>query len=272
MKRHVLFLIESLAGGGAEKVLTTLVQHIDKTKFEVTVCTISGGGKFECFVRECVKYHAILNEPIGNNVIKKLFYNIKHHLVYKWLPLSWVYRLFVPQHHDVEIAYVEGFTTKLLSHSTNTKARRYAWLHIDLFQNHWTQSIYGSLANETEAYNCFNGIYGVSQTVQKAFLKEFPDVHTVVGKMYNPIDSLEIKNKALEMEEIKHKKPLLVTVGRLEHQKGYDRLVEISHRLVGDGFKFELWILGVGSQEEQLNDYIKKHHGQNQKLSSKTFQ
>ena len=33
-KRKVLFLIESLAGGGAEKVLTTLVQHIDKERFD----------------------------------------------------------------------------------------------------------------------------------------------------------------------------------------------------------------------------------------------
>ena len=37
MKRKVLFLIESLGGGGAEKVLDTLVHHLDKDKFDVTV-------------------------------------------------------------------------------------------------------------------------------------------------------------------------------------------------------------------------------------------
>lgn len=40
MKKKVLFVIESLSGGGAEKVLTTIVKNIDKTKFDITVLTI----------------------------------------------------------------------------------------------------------------------------------------------------------------------------------------------------------------------------------------
>ena len=44
MKKKVLFLIESLSGGGAEKVLTTLVQNINKDKFDVTVCSIVNAG------------------------------------------------------------------------------------------------------------------------------------------------------------------------------------------------------------------------------------
>ena len=96
-KRKVLFLIESLAGGGAEKVLTTLVQHIDKERFDVTVCAISGGGKYEEVVKEQVAYRAILNDPAGKSGFQNLIYKLKHHLVYRWLPLSWVYRVFVPQ-------------------------------------------------------------------------------------------------------------------------------------------------------------------------------
>mgnify|MGYP001656945048 FL=1 len=37
MKKRVLFVIESLSGGGAEKVLSTIVKNIDKTKFDITV-------------------------------------------------------------------------------------------------------------------------------------------------------------------------------------------------------------------------------------------
>ncbi len=39
MKR-VMFVIESLAGGGAEKVLATLVRHLDRQQLHVTVCPI----------------------------------------------------------------------------------------------------------------------------------------------------------------------------------------------------------------------------------------
>ena len=188
-KRKVLFLIESLAGGGAEKVLTTLVQHIDKVKFDVTVCAISGGGKYESVVRKNVKYHAILNEPVNSTFFNGLLYKLKHHLIYHWLPLSWVYLMFVPQGNDVEVAYVEGFTTKLLSHSKNKKAKKYAWLHIDLFQNHWTRIIYRNKNEEIKAYQRFQGIWGVSKNVQEAFLKEFCGMNVPVGIIYNPINS-----------------------------------------------------------------------------------
>ena len=133
MKRKVLFLIESLTSGGAEKVLSTLVQHINKDKFEVTVCVICGGGEYVKDVRENVKYYAILNKPVSGNVLQLLAYKIKHNLIHQWLPLSLVYRWFVPRGNEVEVAYIEGFTTKLLSHSSNIRARKYAWVHIDLF-------------------------------------------------------------------------------------------------------------------------------------------
>ncbi len=259
-KRKVLFLIESLAGGGAEKVLTTLVQHIDKVKFDVTVCAISGGGKYESVVRKNVKYHAILNEPVNSTFFNGLLYKLKHHLIYHWLPMSWVYQLFVPQGNDVEVAYIEGFTTKLLSHSSNIRARKHAWLHIDLFQNHWTKSVYRNMREETDVYHRFDTIWGVSYTVQQAFMKEFPNVHTPVGIIYNPINSKQIRNMATDEIDTKHKHPLLVTVGRLEHQKGYDRLVKICKNLLGNGYEFELWIIGAGSQGNQLKQYIQENN------------
>ena len=259
-KRKVLFLIESLAGGGAEKVLTTLVQHIDKEKFEVTVCAISGGGKYEEAVRDVVNYHPILREPVGGNPLKKLSYLLKHHMVYQWLPLSWVYWWFVPQGNDVEVAYVEGFTTKLLSHSINKKARKYAWVHCNMQMDHWTTSVFASLDEEVNAYNKYDKVFCVSNTAVKGFENTIMGMRVKRDTLYNPINSQEIRNMASEGTRVEHLRPLLVTVGRLEHQKGYDRLVRIAKRLVDDGFKFELWILGVGSQEADLKQYIQENH------------
>lgn len=260
MKRKVLFLIESLAGGGAEKVLTTLVQHIDKDKFDVTVCAISGGGQYETDVRSAVNYKAILQEPRNNHMLSRVLYAIKHHLVYKWLPLSWVYRLFVPQGSAMEVAYIEGFSTKLLSYSTNRKASKYAWVHTDLQNNHWTTSIFGTLAAEVEAYNKYSKICCVSDTARQGFQNAFRDVTSPIITIYNPISTQNIITMASEkIESFKH--PIrLVTVGRLVHQKGYDRLVRVINQLVNDGFDFELWILGTGDQEEELKQYIHQNN------------
>ena len=56
MKKKVLFAIESLAGGGAEKILVTIVKNIDKTKFDITVLTVVKTG---VYVEEVEKYCAI---------------------------------------------------------------------------------------------------------------------------------------------------------------------------------------------------------------------
>ena len=259
-KRRVLFLIESLAGGGAEKVLTTLVQHIDKERFDVTVCAISGGGKYEDAIKRQVSYKAILAEPKNGNVWERWLYVLKHHLVYKWLPLSWVYRVFVPQNSDVEVAFVEGFTTKLLSYSTNLVAKRYAWVHIDLHQNHWTKSVYDNLKEETDVYNQYTELFGVSNTVVSAFRKELPNVTVPVETVYNPIDVHDILSRANEIVDLKRGKSLLmVTVGRLEPQKSYMRLLRIAKNLIEDGMDVELWILGDGTERNLLEQYVSEN-------------
>lgn len=116
---NLLFLIESLSGGGAEKVLTTLLQHLDSNKFDVTLCCIVDCGKYVNDVKPYVHYTSILPNPEQIKGIRKLIYQLKYKLIYSWLPLRLVYKWFVPHHADVEIAFVEGFATKLLAHSTN---------------------------------------------------------------------------------------------------------------------------------------------------------
>lgn len=258
-KQNVLFFIESLAGGGAEKVLSTLVQHFDKSKLDVTVCVISGDGKYEEEVKRNCRYKALLSTP--SNSLSKVLYFIKHHLIYKWLPMWLVYKMFIPKRNDVEVAFVEGFATKILSFSCNKHARKYAWVHTDLSKNHWTDNVYKNREEETCCYGRYDRVLGVSNTVCAAFQKELPLVNVPVMTMYNVIDSEEILSKSQEPLEKKEKRGIrLVTAGRLEFQKGYTRLLRIVDRLMHEGSDIELWILGEGSERIVLEQYIEEHH------------
>lgn len=261
-KRKILFLIESLEGGGAEKVLATLIQNINKEMFDITVCTISGRGKYENVIKSEVKYKAILNAPKGNNFIEILLYKLKHHLVYNWLPLKTVYTLFVPHDNDIEIAYVEGFATKLLSHSINKKSKKYAWIHIDINKYHWTKNVFLNSEDESTCYNRFHHIYTVSSVANYAFKKEFPNVKTPIGIIHNPIDEKDIKKMAREVSKIPNTEGRirLVSVGRLVEQKGYDRLIRVVNRLVHEGYNIELWIIGSGPLEEELKTEITNYN------------
>ena len=42
--KKVLFLIHDLGQGGAEKVLVNLVNHMDMSRFDITVIALFGGG------------------------------------------------------------------------------------------------------------------------------------------------------------------------------------------------------------------------------------
>lgn len=258
-KKPLLFLIESLSGGGAEKVLTTLLRHLDSNKFDVTLCCIVDCGKYINDVKPYVHYTSLLPNPEQVKGIRKLIYQLKYKLIYSWLPLRMVYRWFVPHHAEVEVAFVEGFATKLLAHSTNQQAKMIAWVHTDLERHHWTNALFIDKYEEEHAYKQYDQIITVSTTVQKSFIQTFPAVKSPVEIIYNPIDSEDIINKGNQKYSLPNKnKTRLISIGRLTKVKAYSRLLHIATRLQKDGYAFELWILGDGEEREMLQHYIQE--------------
>ena len=265
-KKRILFLIESLSGGGAEKVLTTLLQHLNYNKFEVTLCCISDVGKYKESILPYVHYTSILLDFSRAKGWRLFIYKLKHHLIYKWLPLKWVYQWFIPHYADIEIAFVEGFATKLLSHSTNKKAKKIAWIHIDLEQFHWTKSIYKNLKEEETAYQQYNQLITVSETAKIGFQRKFHNVSTPIKTLYNPINSQEIIDKSkltIPLPPKKKESVRLVSIGRFTKQKAYFRLLNIINQLNTLKYHIELWLLGDGEQRNLLEKYIKENHLEN---------
>jgi len=265
MKR-VMFVIESLSGGGAERVLATLVRHLDRQQLHVTVCPIVDTGQWVDEVRRYADYRPVIRRP-GRSPLSRFWYQLKYRLVYRWLPLSWVYHLWLPHDSDVEVAFCEGYVTRLLAHSSNRSARRLAWVHIDLHNFHWTRSVYHDDNEETWCYNQYDHIAAVSQTATVAFHQEFPLVTPPCTTLYNPIDSDEIRRKAIQnppitppLSEKGEKTIRLVTAGRFTEQKAFDRLLRIVRILRDEGHPVELWMLGDGQLRGQYEQYIADNH------------
>lgn len=250
-RRKVLFLIESLHGDKAAKTLATMVEYLDKTKYDVTVCAINRGGPFESTIRENAKYKYLIRGSVDST---------KSKWIYRKLPMSWVYTLYVPKGYDVEIACSEGFVTKLLSCSTNRKSRKYAWVHTDLYKNHWTSEVYKRPDDETKAYNAFDGIICVTNLIKEAFMKQFPDVKTPVRMLYTPLDSLAVRLKSLNATKEDPNKVAvrLVTQGRLEADNAYGRLLRVVYKLNNEGYDVGLWIFGDGLEMGILEHYVKE--------------
>lgn len=264
-RKKILFLIESLSGGGAEKILTIILNNINTNKFDVTLCCIVNIGQFLNDIPSNVAYQYIIPNPKETNSLwSKLKYTLKYKLVYSWLPLNWVYKLWVPKGNDIEIAFVEGFSTKLLSKSSS-KSKKIAWLHIDFGDNHWTSIIFKNKRQEETAYSKFDNVVCVSNVVKNSLLKIYPSLNNVIVK-YNPINDIQIRDMStissgFECRNVESLK--LISVGRLTPQKGYDRLLPIIKRLYDNGHNISLTILGEGSERNKLEEYIAKNNLEN---------
>ena len=236
------------------------MQYINTQKFEITVCVVSGGGIYEKVIAKMVRVHIILEKESACTGLMKMWYKMKHHMIYHWLPMPLVYKLFLPQGNDVEIAFVEGFATCLLASSTNKKAKKIAWVHCDLKSQPWPLStgVYDNLDEEKRAYGKYDSVVCVSKQVENVMRNYYGLSNTVT--IHNLIDEHGIKQLASQECEWKvdASKYNIISVGRLEVVKGYDELTPIIRNVRTGGADIHLWIVGEGSQADALNSLVKE--------------
>jgi len=260
-KIRILFMINNLYGGGAEKILQTLLGQLDQSKYDITLYGVKSETPDFSLYPKGVTYRSVFDWYSGSSILKSFLVKLKNKiklLVYYNLSPKLFYKLFIKGTYDVEVAFIEGYSTKIISGSPH-KSIKISWVHIDLEANHWTTISYKSVKEEIKAYEKFNHIISVSRSVQDAFTRKFGIVDHLSVK-YNPVDREEIIKKSSENSEFvinnTASKTQLVTVGRLEPQKGYDRLIKVMHRIKSENFDVHLTIIGEGNQREALEKLV----------------
>lgn len=250
----ILFFIDSISGGGAEKVLRNLVNNMDQNKFEITVQTINDSVKADMLLKDGIRYKTI--NRFKNCVINKLY----QYWIRLCAELKILYPLYIKDDYDIEVAYLECGPTKIIASSTNKKAVKIAWVHCDLEKK---EKFVDSIEKSRKYYKRFDKVVCVSQSVKQSFEKLFgKDAETIV--LYNVNDESEILERAEVKIPVLSKRKntgrLFVAVGRLTWQKGFDRLIECCKQLKNENYCFELWILGEGEERSHLEEMIQKYH------------
>lgn len=253
MKKRLLFVVESLSGGGAEKVLSVLLKFFDHNKYQITICPIVDTGIYCEEVKKYVDFYSPIVSYHGN-FIRKFWNKIKYKLIYSILPLRWVYWCFIPKNNGVEIAFCEGFATKLLSYSTNYKAKRFTWVHCDLKSQPWPilQGIYRDKEEEADVYRKYDKVVCVSRQTEHV-MKDYYGLSNTIT-IYNPLDNGEILQSSKHICPLKVKSSQfnIISVGRLEQVKGFDLLIPIIRSIREKGMDVHLWIVGEGTEDNAL--------------------
>ena len=192
-------------------------------------------------------------------ILSKIYLKIKG-LIFNYCPIEVFNFLFIRGRYDVEIAFIEGESTKIVSGSGNKNSKKLAWVHIDLEKNPWTSFLYKNDLDERNHYNKFDQIICVSEATRQAFLRKYHIDEEKVIVHYNPIDTQFILDKSSELSIcLKYDIIHIMAVGRLVEQKGFDRLLEAVEKLKQKNIIFQLHILGEGKQKEDLQSYVTEH-------------
>ena len=247
--KKILFIINSLPGGGAEKVLYDILRKIDKQKYNIEIFLINKEGIYVDKIKKLnikIDYLFLEREDKINFI---LYRKIKSCilLIKKYLYLSFpkLISKLKNKKYDVEIAFLEGNPTLLLG-NRKTTALKIAWVHNDLEKHRVL-----SKKNEKKAYSKMNKIICVSADSKKSVENLYPELEKKIEVIYNPIPKEEILEKSLEIENIYSKEKInIVTVGRLNVQKGYDILLKAHNELLKEGLDYNLYILGEGGERK----------------------
>lgn len=261
--KKVLFMMNSLHGGGAEKVFRTFVNHLDGEKYELTVYSMHPERIDDCFsYGGKLTYKTVFKSAQAKTAVGKRFSRLLAKIkgkLFDLLPSKWFYRLFIREKADVEVAFIEGESTKILAGSTNKKSKKYAWVHTDMQKNPWTDFLYRGTQDERAHYLAFDKILCVSDCVKDSFIRKYHIDAERVATQYNPIDKEDILKKAAEKTSLPQRERLrLITVGRLVELKGFDRLIRIADSLRKNGMDFEILILGQGEERPKLERMIRE--------------
>ncbi|OLR62168.1 hypothetical protein BHF69_05410 [Anaerostipes sp. 992a] len=258
--KKILIMTNTLYSGGAERVLQTVLNHLDNDKYDITLYSMHRENIDREVYKRQFRYKVVFDDYNGNNTIFRLLSRVILKIkgkIFNCCPAKVFYSLFIHGKYDVEIAFIEGESTKIISGSTNTHSKKLAWVHIDLEKNSWTSFLYKNDEDEKKHYDAFDKIICVSDATRLAFLRKYCVEEKKVITHYNPIDTQYILAKSKEQSLCFDSGVLhIMSVGRLVEQKGFDRLLKAVARLKQNNRAFQLHIIGDGEQKEELQQYI----------------
>lgn len=237
----ILFVLPTVNGGGAERVVLNLLRYLDRKKYDLTLFL---------FKREGVYWSEIPNDI-------KVVYATSHG--HRYVTFPWVLlKLFIEARlHDIIISGLELLPT-YLSYLAGKLANRpvVGWVHTDF--GTYIQRLNG-LHRPLVKYvyprmtRCVFVSQGGLESLLNLLGSACSDHFTVIA---NVLDLSVFKNKpnAVQIPEKMLKMPVVVSMGRLTELKGFDILLKAHAAVLKSGLRHHLLILGEGPLQKSLND------------------
>jgi glycosyltransferase involved in cell wall biosynthesis len=237
--QRALFVLPSLRVGGAERVITTVLNELAREPFELHLALLEKEGPFLDRLSPAVKVHdlgvprALRAAPSLRRLIRRLQPDVV---------LASAFRL--------------NLLTTLLKPTLPRRTRlviREVTVLDSILGNGWRSRMLSILASR--AFRNAHAIVCQTDTMRSDFEQHFRVPPDKLVTIFNPVDFAALHDLSAEFRSPFSDAgpgPHVIGVGRLDHAKGFDRLIEAFPALLVRRPQAILWLVGDGPESNAL--------------------
>lgn len=276
--KRILFVIDSITCGGAEKGLISLLNNIEYSNYDVDLLYFCHENEY--YLNEIPnQVHIIEPDLVTQLALSSGGYVLSHVWNFHYLSLiikrilfgimgkidrdsyfrrrakDWkILRRYIPElekKYDAAIAYLENYPVYFTL--DKVKAKKYIV---------WQRTDYKKTGCKAEwdlpYFQRADTICVLSEEMKNNFLSEFPGIKEKVVIFPNIVDIKNILEKSKENISFDdaYSGFRIVSVGTLRHVKGYDVSMRACKRLLEKGYDFRWYIIGSGEELKQMQKDI----------------
>lgn len=232
MKKSILFILPDLNAGGAERIVTTIANHLPREKFSPSILLLRKEGLYLDFLQNDVEIIDI-KTPRIRHALKPILKQIR-----KRKP-DIVFSGFGEVNAYLSL-FIKLFPkTKFIARETNVVSQHVTRKKIRFFY---------------KFYNNYDKIICQSDDMMNDLVENFKIKKDKLIKINNPVDFSFIEEKlenATKPESYREGYKNVVAIGNLSSRKGFDNLLKVFVKL--KQHKVLLHILGDGRDKELLH-------------------
>lgn len=268
--KKLLFVMETLNSGGAERSLVNLLTELVRYDYRISLLLFRQEGAFLKQLPDGVtlletppelkklmypfsKEKKRLNRKTAANLFSRL--HEKESLLrrgYRWKNFysKWIPKL--PGHYDTAIAFISGEIMYYVDEKVNAD-RKIVWVHNDYrTARHPKKYDYPHLKN-------MDAIVSISDQCVDILKEVFPEWQEKIVMLPNITSSAATRCRAEEYwpKEYDGCENRILSVGRLNNQKGFDMAVSAAALLKRRGVSFRWFVIGNGEKQQELEQQIK---------------
>lgn len=235
----IIFILPSLNGGGAEKVVLNIIKKIDKKKFEAELLVFNKSGPLISFIPKYVNLVSFQKKRLRHCFIPLIMhlYKKKPNIIFSTFGYINLFLItisfFLPKKTNIVIREANTLTATI---KANKHSRVMNFLYCLLYKK-------------------AKKIIALSKGMAIELKKNFNVSPQNINVIYNPVELKLIRNQIKKIKRYHPNKICFISSGRLVKQKGFDRLITVFKKFPKNS---HLIIMGEGPELRNLKNIANK--------------